>query len=52
MPIESYAKGRMKKKLLAAREALEGGVKRVILGDARGKAPVSLSFQKWGTIIE
>lgn len=50
--IESYAKGRMKKKLLAAKEALEGGVKRVILGDARGKAPVSLSFQKWGTIIE
>ncbi len=50
--IESYAKGRMKKKLLAAREALEGGVKRVILGDARRQAPVSLSFKEQGTIIE
>lgn len=49
--IEIYAKGRMKKKLLAAKEALGGGVQRVILGDARGKSPLSQSLQKCGTVI-
>jgi len=50
--IEEYAKGRMKKKLLAAREALEGGVKRVILGDARVENQLSKAFQRQGTVIE
>jgi len=50
--IEEYAKGRMKKKLLAAKEALEGGVKRVILGDARVENQLSKAFQQQGTVIE
>ena len=32
---ESYAQGRMKIKLLAAGSAIDGGVSRVIIGDAR-----------------
>ena len=35
-----YAKGRMKKKLMGAKEAIQGGVKRVILSDARIPNPV------------
>jgi acetylglutamate/LysW-gamma-L-alpha-aminoadipate kinase len=47
-----YAQGRMKKKLLGAREALEGGVGRVILGDGRIEAPVSQALAGKGTVIE
>ncbi len=50
--IENYAKGRMKKKLLGAKEAIEGGVKSVILGDARSESPVSNAFNGQGTIIQ
>ena len=46
-----YAQGRMKKKLLGAREALEGGVGRVILGDGRIEAPVSQALAGRGTMI-
>jgi len=45
------AKGRMKKKLLGAAEALDGGVGRVILGDARGRAPVTEALAGKGTTI-
>jgi acetylglutamate/LysW-gamma-L-alpha-aminoadipate kinase len=48
----SYAQGRMKKKLLGAREALEGGVGRVILGDGRIEAPVSQALAGKGTVIQ
>ena len=48
---KTVAKGRMKKKLLGAKEALEGGVAKVILGDARGTAPVSAALAGHGTII-
>ena len=47
-----YAQGRMKKKLLGAREALEGGVSRVILGDGRIEAPVSQALAGRGTVIQ
>jgi acetylglutamate/LysW-gamma-L-alpha-aminoadipate kinase len=47
-----YAQGRMKKKLLGASEALEGGVGRVILGDGRIEAPVSQALARKGTVIE
>ncbi len=47
-----YAQGRMKKKLLGAREALEGGAGRVILGDGRIEAPVSQALAGRGTVIE
>ena len=49
--IKTHAKGRMKKKLLAAKEALEGGVQSVILGDARGENPLSQSIKNCGTHI-
>jgi acetylglutamate/LysW-gamma-L-alpha-aminoadipate kinase len=47
-----YAQGRMKRKLLGAREALEGGVRRVILGDGRIEAPVSQALAGKGTVIQ
>jgi len=49
--ITNYAKDRMKKKLLAAKEALEGGVQSVILGDARIETPLSQSLNKCGTVL-
>lgn len=49
--MEAVAQGRMKKKLLAAKEALEGGVHRVVLGDARGPEPVTKALAGAGTVI-
>lgn len=49
--IEQVAKGRMKKKLLGAKEALSGGVNKVVLGDARGAGPVSAALAEQGTVI-
>ena len=49
--IRKYARGRMKKKLLGAREALEAGVGTVILGDGRIPNPVTLALQGKGTVI-
>ena len=46
-----YAKGRMRKKLLAVKEALAGGVGRVTLGDARVAAPVTRALSGQGTVI-
>jgi acetylglutamate/LysW-gamma-L-alpha-aminoadipate kinase len=48
----SVAQGRMKKKVLGAVEALEGGVGRVVLGDARCDQPVSRALAGQGTVIE
>jgi acetylglutamate/LysW-gamma-L-alpha-aminoadipate kinase len=47
-----YAQGRMKKKLIGAREALEGGVGRVVLGDGRIESPVSQALAGKGTVIQ
>ncbi|MFQ5793502.1 MAG: [LysW]-aminoadipate kinase [Candidatus Bipolaricaulia bacterium] len=49
--LERYAKGRMKKKLLGAKEALAGGVSTVILGDARGERPITQALDGVGTVI-
>lgn len=46
-----YAEGRMKKKLLAAQEAVSGGVRRVIIADSRSKNPVENALQGNGTVI-
>ncbi|HSF14143.1 MAG TPA: [LysW]-aminoadipate kinase [Vicinamibacteria bacterium] len=46
-----YAEGRMKKKTLAAAEALRGGVKEVILADARVSRPIEQALQHRGTWI-
>ncbi len=45
------AQGRMKKKILGAQEALQGGVKRVIIADGRVQKPVSQALQGAGTVI-
>ncbi len=46
-----YAKGRMKRKMVATEEALAAGVKRVILADARVKNPVTYALDGNGTVI-
>lgn len=48
---EELAQGRMKKKVLAAREALEAGVGRVVLADARVERPISRALEGAGTVI-
>ena len=45
------AQGRMKKKVMGAREALEGGVGRVILGDARLPQPIRRALAECGTVL-
>lgn len=45
------ARGRMRIKLLAAQEALAGGVERVVIGDARGPRAVEQALQGTGTVI-
>ena len=52
--VESYlefAQDRMKKKVLGAAEAVQGGVKRVIFGDARSARPVSAALEGAGTVV-
>ena len=46
-----YAKGRMKKKLLGAKKALECGVEIIYWGDGRIKNPVTNALRGKGTII-
>lgn len=48
---ETCAQGRMRIKLLGAQEALQGGVRRVMLGDARGEQPVLRALDGQGTVI-
>lgn len=48
---EGLAEGRMKKKVLAAREALSGGVSTVILADSRLPQPVQAALADGGTVI-
>jgi [amino group carrier protein]-L-2-aminoadipate 6-kinase len=47
-----FAEGRMKKKVLGAQEALQGGVGRVIIADGRAGSPISQALAGKGTIIE
>ena len=46
-----FAQDRMKKKVLGAAEAVAGGVKRVIFGDARAGKPVSAALGGAGTVV-
>lgn len=48
---ESWAQGRMKKKIMGAREALEQGVKAVIIGDGRSDKPIGAALAGAGTHI-
>lgn len=45
------AQGRMKRKVLAAQEALSGGVGRVVLADARRTAPIRAGLAGQGTLF-
>jgi acetylglutamate/LysW-gamma-L-alpha-aminoadipate kinase len=47
----NYAEGRMKKKILAAEEALSNGVKKVIISDGRITQPIQKAFEGYGTHI-
>ncbi len=49
---EGFAKGRFRKKLLAAKEAFEGGVSRVVLAGATDEAPLARARSGEGTVIE
>ena len=46
-----YAQGRMKKKVMAAIEAINGGVKEVGFGDARIPKPIHQALKGKGTVI-
>jgi acetylglutamate/LysW-gamma-L-alpha-aminoadipate kinase len=50
--IETHAKDRMKKKLLGAREAIDNGVREVILGDGRIEGPITAALSGKGTVIK
>lgn len=45
------AQGRMKKKVMGAVAAVQGGVGRVVLGDARAAEPVSRALRGRGTVV-
>jgi [amino group carrier protein]-L-2-aminoadipate 6-kinase len=47
-----HAEGRMRIKVLGAIEAIEAGVGKVIMGDARIEAPVRAALAGQGTVIE
>ncbi len=47
----NYAEGRMKKKVLGAQEALQGGVQQVIIADGRVATPISNALAGKGTVI-
>ncbi len=49
--IMELAGGRMKKKMLGAKEALAAGVKRVIVADGRGERPLQRALSGEGTVI-
>ena len=46
-----FAYGRMKKKLIAAKEALEGGVARVVIASSQPTDPVERALSGHGTVI-
>jgi len=47
----ALAKGRMRKKLLAAREARSGGVARVVIASSAGTTPVAAALAGGGTTV-
>lgn len=47
-----YAEGRMKKKILGAQEAMEAGVKQVIIADGREPHPIRAALAGKGTWIQ
>jgi acetylglutamate/LysW-gamma-L-alpha-aminoadipate kinase len=49
--LDQYAKGRMKRKILGAVEALQDGVGQVIIADGRAEDPVQRALAGKGTVI-
>jgi acetylglutamate/LysW-gamma-L-alpha-aminoadipate kinase len=49
--LDKYAKGRMKRKILGAVEALQEGVGQVIIADGRSEQPVQRALAGEGTVI-
>ena len=49
--LDRYAKGRMKKKVLGAIEAMDDGVGQVIIADGRVEAPIQRALAGQGTVI-
>ena len=47
-----YAEGRMKKKVMGAAEAIEGGVRKVIFADGRVQQPITRALAGGGTHIQ
>jgi len=50
--LRSAARGRMKNKVLAAEEAIAGGVERVVIGSAVGEQAIARARSGAGTILE
>ena len=50
--LDGYARGRMKRKLLGAIEALQHGVERVILADGRVTRPLQRALAGQGTLVQ
>jgi len=50
--IEKYAEGKMKKKVYAAREALDAGARNVVVASANVDNPVTRAFDGEGTTFE
>jgi Acetylglutamate kinase len=46
------AQGRIKKKVLGAQEALQGGANRVIIADGRCNQPITAALDGSGTLIQ
>lgn len=49
--LEGYAGGNMKRKLVAAKEALEGGVAKVVIADSREENPLGKALSGGGTTL-
>ena len=47
-----FAKGRMRKKVLAARDALAGGVRKVVIASSAVPSPVAAALAGHGTVVE
>jgi acetylglutamate/LysW-gamma-L-alpha-aminoadipate kinase len=50
--VREAAHGRMKNKVLAAEEAISGGVRRSVIGCANGEAPIAAARAGAGTVFE
>ena len=48
----NFAYGRMKKKLIAAKDALEAGVGKVVIASSNVEDPVERALSGLGTVIE